>query len=581
VSGERPRPGSAAGATGAPPRLERAQAPAAAPAPPPCPASPGYGLSAREVGADAAIAAGLGREGTLARESALRLFGLAAAMQATGRLSVAGAGAAYALFFRRGTVEHASSTADADDLGSFLVRRGVLAEGARRRAEASRAAAGRDLATVLVAERLVNPADVAGHLQEHGVGLVQRALAVEDGAWSWSPDAAAPPSAFPLGSPLAMLSMAVRALDVGVLARRLGDRQHRAATRVGGRLRLEDLRLTAQEARVAQRFDGARSAAELAAASPGDAPLVLALALLLAETDLLAFGAPRPPPPPAARAASPAPGAARPGPPSQAQPAAGARKASPPPPGGAAPPRHDAAARPTAPPPPPPAKAAPLERASLEALVAKLARADRFEVLGVDRGATAGQIKAAYFQAAKTYHPDAIAPDAPADVRKLCADVFAKVSDAWSVLGGDESRAAYLEELASGGAPSVDVMAIFQAESAFQAGTLLVKARRYAEALARFDEAIALNAAEAEFSIWRAFCEFALAPDRKRKLAESGAEVERALERNPRCAQGYLFLGQMAKIAGDVALAERQLRRGLEVAPEHPELQRELKYLKK
>jgi hypothetical protein len=37
----------------------------------------------------------------------------------------------------------------------------------------------------------------------------------------------------------------------------------------------------------------------------------------------------------------------------------------------------------------------------------------------------------------------------------------------------------------------------------------------------------------------------------------------------------------MAKIAGDVDLAERQLRRGLEVAPEHPELQRELKYLRK
>jgi hypothetical protein len=539
------------------------------------------------VGADAAIAAGLAREGTVARESALRLFGLAAALQATGRLAIAPEGVTYALFFRRGAVEHASSTAAADDLGRFLVRKGALAEDARRRAEAASAAAGRDLATTLVAERLVNPADVAAHLQEHGTALVQRALAVEAGAWSWSPDAAPPPSAFPLGSPLAMLSAAVRALDVGARARRLGERQHRAAARVGGRLRLEDLRLTAQEARVAQRFDGIRSAAELAAATPAEAPLVLALALLLAETDLLAFGASRPPPPPAPRAApaSPQPAAASPrgAVPPQAQPAPVARKASPPPAasGAAGATRQAPPAGPAAPPPPAAPRAAPLERASLEALVARLASADRFEVLGLDRAATAAQIKAAYFQAAKTYHPDAVAPDAPAEIRKLCADVFAKVSDAWSVLGSEESRAAYLEELASGGAPSVDVMAIFRAESAFQAGTLLVKARRYAEALARFDEAIALNAAEAEFSMWRAFCEFALAADRKRKLAESGAEVERALARNPRCAQGYLFLGQMAKIAGDVGLAERQLRRGLEVAPEHPELQRELKYVRK
>jgi hypothetical protein len=37
----------------------------------------------------------------------------------------------------------------------------------------------------------------------------------------------------------------------------------------------------------------------------------------------------------------------------------------------------------------------------------------------------------------------------------------------------------------------------------------------------------------------------------------------------------------MAKIAGNPALAEKHLRRGLEVAPEHLELQRELKYLRK
>jgi hypothetical protein len=37
----------------------------------------------------------------------------------------------------------------------------------------------------------------------------------------------------------------------------------------------------------------------------------------------------------------------------------------------------------------------------------------------------------------------------------------------------------------------------------------------------------------------------------------------------------------MAKLVGDVAGAEKQLRRGLAVAPEHAELQRELKYLRK
>ena len=54
----------------------------AAPRPPAptAPPQPSYGMSAREVGADAAIAAGLAHQGSLAAESAIAVFGLAAAM---------------------------------------------------------------------------------------------------------------------------------------------------------------------------------------------------------------------------------------------------------------------------------------------------------------------------------------------------------------------------------------------------------------------------------------------------------------------------------------------------------------------
>lgn len=641
MSDEKPRSGAGAPtpASGGPPKLERVPAgykppavarpatpatppPAAArPAPPP-PAPPppalpppsppsagapapvtapgaSYGLSAREVGADAAIAAGIAHQGTLAGEGPLRLFGLAAVLQATGRLTLSPADGSYALHFRRGTVEHASSSEPGDDLGRFLVRRGLLTDAQLAKAETARGAASGDLVGALIAERLVNPAEVAGVLQDHRAGIVQRALGVEAGGWSWNPAAPTPPGAFPLGASFAMLCAAVRALDAAALLARLGDREHRAASRVGGRLRLEDLRLNPQEARAAGLFDGVRSPAELAAASPGDALALLRMALLLGEVDLLAFGGSTkgaraqagaaPAPPPEAQVAAKAPPAASPQATktgaAPAKPAAGAPPKPPPP---AAPPKPAASApRPAAPIPKPAAspaaRAAPasLEKGALEALVKKLASADHFELLGVDRKAGTAQIKIAYFQLAKTYHPDAVPAEAPADVRKLCADVFAKVSEAWSVLGEDASRAAYLEALKSGGTESVDVMNIFEAEKTFEEGTVLVKARRYDEAIRKFDEAIRLNADEAEFDVWKAWCEFLLAGDKKTRLASAGAAIEAALKRNPRCAQGYLFLGQMAKLAGDLALAEKQLRRGLGVAPEHSDLQRELKYLRK
>jgi tetratricopeptide (TPR) repeat protein len=504
-------------------------------------------------------------------------------MQATGRLTLTPEGGSYALTFRRGTVEHVASPDPEDDIGRFLLRRGAVSAQALARAEERRPALGGDLVSALIAERAVSPADVAGLLQEHGAALLSRALAVEAGGWSWSPQAAAPPGAFPLGPPFTMLCAAVRALDATALMRRLGDREHRATSRAFARVRFEDLRLTAQETRVAGLFDGAHSPAELAAAGPAEALTVLRLAVLLGELGLLSFGASRkgtPDRPPAAGAsgapAAAAPAAKAPAPPPPA----------PPQPPRAAPARPPAAAqRPAQKPPTAPAPAAPrppqLDPASLEARRAALAGADHFAVLGVKRDAPAAQVKAAYFQLAKLYHPDAVPADVPPDVRKLCADLFAKVSEAWSVLGDDASRAAYLDQLAGGGAAEVDVMNIFQAETVFQAGTLLVKSRKYDEALRKFEEAMKLNADEAEFGMWKAWCEFLVADDKKKKHAPAAAEIEAGLKRNPRCAQGYVFLGQMAKLAGDLALAERQLKRGLQVAPDHAELQRELKYLRR
>jgi len=572
-------------------------------------------MAAREVGAEAAIAAGLPLVGTLDKASAVRLFGLAAAAQASGKLSVSAGGHTYALVFRRGTVEHASTSDAAQELGRFLVRRGALKPEGLVQVQAQ-VSAGGDLVGVLIAARLLNAADVAGYLAEHGAAVTTRALSCEAGAFSWEPGVPPPPGAFPLGPPFAALCAAVRSFDLGAVQRRLGDREGRAAGRTAARVRPEDLRLTPQEARAAGLFDGVRSPAELAAAQPESAAVVLRLSYLLGELDLLAFGqlraaapavpaagpppAPAPPAPAPATAASvpaapvaatPVSAASAPGPVPAAPVAAAARPAPAPPPRpapAAAPPRPAApVARPAvtpvprpATPPPAPAQGA-LDLGALHARLEAQKGADHFEVLGVKREAALPVIKAAYFGLARTFHPDAVPPTASAETRKLCADIFSRVSEAWAELGEDARRAKYLEELKTGGTPDVDVMNILHAENVFQAGTVLVKARRYEEALAKFEEAIQLNADEAEFGIWKAWCEFLTAPDKKRQHGASAATMEAALKKTAMCAPGYLFLGQMAKVMGDLGAAEKHLRRGLQVMPDNTDLARELKYLRK
>jgi curved DNA-binding protein CbpA len=199
----------------------------------------------------------------------------------------------------------------------------------------------------------------------------------------------------------------------------------------------------------------------------------------------------------------------------------------------------------------------------------------------VKRDAAAAQIKAAYFQLARTYHPDAGPPAEPPEVKKLRADVFGRLGEAWRELSDDSRRAEYLRQLSSGAIGQVDVSAIFKAEELFTKATVLVRARQYPAAQAALAEAIQLNPDEAEFGVWAAWVSFLTAEDRKRQQAESSAAIEAALRKVPRCMPAYLFLGLMAKNTGDLSLAEKQLQRGLALAPDHADLLRELKFLRK
>jgi tetratricopeptide (TPR) repeat protein len=113
-------------------------------------------------------------------------------------------------------------------------------------------------------------------------------------------------------------------------------------------------------------------------------------------------------------------------------------------------------------------------------------------------------------------------------------------------------------------------------------GVALAAARSYAEALVKANEAIALYADEPEYHMWKAWLEFLLAPEPQRRAQRGAAEkaIEAALHRSPKCVAGWLFLGRMAKLTGDLAGAERAWKRGLEEVSD-PELERELRLLRR
>ncbi|MEO0632329.1 MAG: DnaJ domain-containing protein, partial [Planctomycetota bacterium] len=66
-----------------------------------------------------------------------------------------------------------------------------------------------------------------------------------------------------------------------------------------------------------------------------------------------------------------------------------------------------------------------------------MAKRDYYEVLGVEKSASAQELKKAYRRLAMKHHPDRNPDDADAEVR------FKEAKEAYEVLSDDEKRSAY------------------------------------------------------------------------------------------------------------------------------------------
>lgn len=84
-------------------------------------------------------------------------------------------------------------------------------------------------------------------------------------------------------------------------------------------------------------------------------------------------------------------------------------------------------------------------------------RSDYYEQLGVARGASAEEIKKAYYKLAKRWHPDVPANKGSEEARKT----FAAVSQAYEVLGDDKKRHAY-DTYGTAGEGGVDAEELFK-----------------------------------------------------------------------------------------------------------------------
>ena len=83
----------------------------------------------------------------------------------------------------------------------------------------------------------------------------------------------------------------------------------------------------------------------------------------------------------------------------------------------------------------------------VEALSGALDEIDYFGILKLDRTASPGEIKAAYYRESRAYHPDRFAAYPDAAFRDMVGRIYRRVNEAYTVLRDDRKRLKYVADL--------------------------------------------------------------------------------------------------------------------------------------
>jgi curved DNA-binding protein CbpA len=205
-----------------------------------------------------------------------------------------------------------------------------------------------------------------------------------------------------------------------------------------------------------------------------------------------------------------------------------------------------------------------------------------FEVLGVPDTATKDQVKAAYFEAAKRFHPDRLSSLGLEALRPETEKIFRRVSEAYSTLTDDARRDEYKKTLSKPAAEKespeahAKAMKILEAEMAFKRGEILMRKNDYAGAIGEFEQSIAGNPQDGEPLAWLAFARVCAGqltyPDAKARFQE-------ATKLSPKCGRAFYFLGLSLKEEKDFDRAYTMFRKAHELDARLLDAEREMRLI--
>jgi len=182
---------------------------------------------------------------------------------------------------------------------------------------------------------------------------------------------------------------------------------------------------------------------------------------------------------------------------------------------------------------------------------------DHYTLLGIERDASAGQIKRAYLQSAKRFHPDSLAKLGLQEIKPEAGAVFAQIAKAQATLSDPDSRREY--DAGLDGHHEVDAAQIAQAEILFRKGEMLMRAGNFREAIDYVEASAELWPEDPAYHAAFGWCLYKNFPPDEARARD---ELQKAIELDDDFAEAHLRLGIVLKTLGDGDGAAKHTQRG-------------------
>ncbi len=226
--------------------------------------------------------------------------------------------------------------------------------------------------------------------------------------------------------------------------------------------------------------------------------------------------------------------------------------------------------------------------ADLEALEAKLARsAHAFDLLDVELSAGKREIRRAFGELSRRFHPDALQARGLGMLRERVGGVFAALSEAQALLADETKRAQLRDAIErgvsvhqAGNDAAAMARAAFESEVLAKDGDKFLKAGRWDRAAELYAGALELTPDEPDLRAAAVFCAYNLSPRGRADAMNAERTLSEVLADAPQVARAHYFKGLVLRDLGANAPAIASLTRAVQLDPRLIDAERQARALR-